>query len=108
MKKSFTSLSFIDFKKIQGKRPLFVKRGRFFNCAYFPGEELKISCVVSKKKAKNAVTRNLIRRRFREAVRKLLEKTLVKKGFYVVSVNISGVEKVSFFELQKDIESLIS
>ena len=108
MKKSPKSLSFVDFKKIQGKRPLSVKRGRFFSIAYFPDQNTRFSFVISKKKTKKAVLRNRIKRKSKACLFEILQSSEPKMGFYVISATISGVEAVAHEELLQEIKSLLS
>ncbi len=108
MKKSPKSLSFVDFKKIQGKRPLSVKRGRFFSIAFFPDENMRFSFVVSKKKTKKAVSRNRIKRKSKACLLEILQSGEPKTGFYVINAIISGIEDVTHEELLQEIKSLLS
>jgi|GEM_PF-3541957 len=107
MKKSIKSLSFVDFKKIQGKRPLSLKKGRFFNLAYFNEVDIRFSFVVSKKKSKKAVSRNKIKRRSRMCLLKSLSLNELKNGLYIFNVSVSGVENVMYEELFEDIRNLV-
>lgn len=107
MKKSIKSLSFVDFKKIQGKRPLVLKKGRFFNLAYFHDQDTRFSFVVSKKKTKKAVLRNKIKRRSKMCLLEILQIYKPKNGFYVFNVSVVGVENIAYKDLLEDIKNLI-
>lgn len=107
MKKSIKSLSFVGFKKIQGKRPLVLKKGRFFNLAYFHDQDTRFSFVVSKKKTKKAVLRNRIKRRSKMCLLENIQVHSPKSGFYIFNVSVSGVETVMHKDLLEDIKNLI-
>lgn len=108
MKKSIKSLSFVDFKKIQGKRPLVLKKGRFFNLAYFQDKDTRFSFVVSKKKTKKAVLRNRIKRRSKMCLLENIQVYKPKNGFYVFNVSVLGVETVRYKDILEDIKNLIA
>lgn len=60
--------------------------------------------LVTKKVSKKAVIRNKVKRRLREAVRKLLPKT--KKGIDVVVGALPGLENRDFWDIAATIEAL--
>ena len=50
-------------KDFKGSKPKIAYRGAFFDISLSPGTETKFACIVSKKRIKRAVDRNLARRR---------------------------------------------
>ena len=68
-----------------------------------PADKVEFVISVSKKVAKKAVTRNLIKRRIRPILR-----TLALKPAKYLLIAKPGVEKVKGTELRKELEKLIS
>lgn len=88
-------------------------KGKRFPCVYFNifykesgEEEVKIGFVVPSSVAKKAVLRNKIKRRAREILRMLLND--FKNPYLIVFLFKKDVLKLSFKELKKEIESVLS
>ncbi len=75
-----------DFKQA---RPKVFFRGEFFDVALLPGEISKFACVISKKKVKRAVDRNIIKRRMLEGVK---GRTLLKPQYIVFYIKTKALE----------------
>jgi ribonuclease P protein component len=76
----------------------------FSGILYPTGKSTKFSVVVSKKTARTAVSRNLIRRRFYSAVGPLLKE--IKTAALVVFYPKIEAAKTSFVELEKEIKNV--
>ena len=72
-------------------------------CIISNGEELRLSCVVSKKVASNAVTRNSVKRKMREALKCIS----LPSGIYVVYAK-KPAKKASVQEMIRDLKILFS
>jgi ribonuclease P protein component len=88
-----------------------LKKGKIFSsdCLYI--KTLPISekhsifaFVVSSKVAKKAVERNKLKRRARHIIKKMLPK--IEKGLGVIIFFKKGVEKMTFSELEKEINDI--
>ena len=75
-----------------------------FSLRVLPGDEVKIAVPVSKKIAKKAVTRNLIRRRVRPILRELISN--LKPATYMIIAK-AGAEKIKGKELKEELVRLI-
>ena len=75
-----------------------------FSLRVLPGDEVKIAVPVSKKIAKKAVTRNLIRRRVRPILRELVSN--LKPATYMIIAK-AGAEKIKGKELKEELVRLI-
>jgi len=103
-------------KKHRINRKLFkevAKKGKSFSYPYFSvkiapnGEnQSRFTFVVSSKVAKRAVDRNKIKRRARNIVAKNLNK--IKNPINAIIFFKKGVEKLTFAELQKQINDIFS
>lgn len=82
--------------------------GRFFTLLIGPafGESMKYACVVSKKAAAKAVSRNSIKRRCREAIRS--ECKAVGKPRTFVFYAKSSAAGASFADIRRDIKELLT
>ena len=101
-KNSLTSVEFMTFKATRRIN------GRFFTLLIGPAfaDRLKYACVVSKKVARKAVSRNLIKRRCREAIRG--EHTEGAKPRSLVFYAKSSATEASFADVREDVKSLLS
>lgn len=88
-----------------------LKKGKIFSSDYLYIKTLPISekhsaftFVVSSKVAKRAVERNKLKRRARHIVKKILPK--IEKGLGVIIFFKKGVEKMTFSELEKEINDI--
>jgi ribonuclease P protein component len=89
-----------------------IDKGRYYNTDHFSlraavpeGEVARVAVSVSKKTARKAVLRNLMRRRVYSSVRDLLPS--LKPGLYLV-VAKPGVVKVKGEDLNKELQQLFS
>lgn len=62
--------------------------------------------IVSTKISKKAVVRNKIKRRLREIIRKRIKK--IENGFDFVFITRPGIEKLTYQELEKRIEEILT
>ena len=83
----------------EGNRPKVFFRGNFFDVAIIPTDTQKFACVISKKKVKRAVTRNLIKRRILSAVK---ENKPEKKGHFIFYIK-SNAEGVAYSIIKEEI-----
>lgn len=81
------------------------KSSKFFSLrAVFGSEKKQFSIVVSKKVAKNATDRNLLKRRFYEVIKKIEDQ--FSFGRYVFFVK-SPAREASFSEIKEEITKMI-
>ncbi len=101
-KNSLTSTEFMRFK------PTRRINGRFFTLLIGPafGEVVKYAAVVSKKTAQKAVSRNLIKRRCRAAIRG--EHSGAAKPCSLVFYAKSSAKDASFAEIREDVKKLLA
>jgi ribonuclease P protein component len=95
-------LSHADFKTL---RPAQRLHGRFFSLSIAPhGSGIKWACVVSKKVAAKAVTRNLIKRRSRSTLTPLLKHARAPHALVFTAKR--GAAEATFAELKNDLHEL--
>lgn len=102
-------ISHADFKKIEGLR-LRRERGVYFALSHgsLPDGghgKLQIACVISKGNAAKAACRNLIKRRFREAIRNYAAN--IKKPAVLIFYANKNAKTAAFDEIRKDVARLI-
>lgn len=90
-----------------------LKKGKIFSSDYLHIKTLSIpekhsvfAFVVSFKVTKKAVERNKLKRRARHIIKKILPK--IKKGLGVIIFFKKGVEKMTFPELEKEINDIFN
>jgi ribonuclease P protein component len=66
----------------------------------------RFAFIVSTKISKEAVVRNKIKRRLREIIHKRLP--AIKSGFDCIVVTRSGIEKLSYREMEEKIEEILT
>lgn len=106
-KNSLTHADFVRVEQAKFRR----ERGSLFILSYgiLPGQklaELKVACVVSKKTAARAATRNLIKRRWRAAMLECLP--AVPAPLTLVFYAMKPAVGASFTEIRIDIAALVA
>ena len=104
------SLTREDFVRA-GKAKLRRARGALFILAFgrLPGQktaEIKASCVVSKKTASRATERNLIKRKWREAMRSNLSG--IPAPCMLIFYAMRPAKDASFADIKIDVEALVA
>jgi len=96
------SLTGEEIRNLSGKR----LHGRFFSLlvAPLPGKHAKCACVVSKKVAREAPKRNLIKRRSRAVCSTKVKS--IQKPIALVLYAKKGVDAASFVDIRADITDL--
>lgn len=91
-----------EIRHLSGKR----LHGRFFSLFYapLPGKHAKCACVVSKKVAREAPKRNLIKRRCRAVCATKVRD--IEKSLALVLYAKKGADTASFADLRTDIMEL--
>lgn len=90
-----------------------LKRGKIFSSDHlyikilsFPEKYSVFAFVVSSKISKKAVERNKIKRRARHIIKKIMPK--IEKGLGVIFFFKKGVERITFSELEKEINDILN
>ena len=92
-----------DFATVAKKRPIRLSEG-VFSLVFYPNTlNTKVSCVISKKNAKKAVTRHAIKRLVYKA---FLKYPTIKTGWYVFFLR-SSLPKYTFAEVSSQIGLLL-
>jgi len=92
-----------DFKNVfSNGRKVF---GKVFNIRFLPNLEKssRISVIVSNKISKKATARNLIKRRVREIIRKILPK--LKQNYDIIITVLSPASSLDFHQLESEVVS---
>lgn len=90
-----------DFKRVYQKGSFFSVN--LFSLNYLPNKmpHTRLGVVITKKVAAKSVERNLLKRRFREAARKIY--TEIPSGFDVIIVIKEKAKGVKFEEIEKEL-----
>jgi ribonuclease P protein component len=91
-------------KDFSGLKTRIIFRGTYVDVATFPSETTRFACVVSKKRVKRAVDRNVIRRK----VYSTLHKITLKKSHFVIIYPKQNVLSSSHINLEKEISSVFA
>jgi len=94
------------FEEIFKKGKIFSSSNLSLKIAPTAENRSRFAFVVSSKVAKRAVDRNKIKRRARHIVKKMLPK--IEKGLGVIIFFKKGVEKMTFSELEKEINDIFN
>ncbi len=97
-----------ELKRLSGAGPMKRLHGSLFSLSYAPieGNCAKIATVVSKKVARSAVDRNMIKRRSRAALGKVVPTASLP--YALVFHAKKGAGEASFVRIREDIESLVA
>ncbi len=100
-----SSITSAEFRRFKATRRI---HGRFFSLLIGPSfaEYTKYACVVSKKVSTKAVSRNLIKRRCREVIRK--EEMQGGKPLSIVFYAKSTAVGATFADMKADIQNLLA
>ncbi|MEK7664613.1 MAG: ribonuclease P protein component [Patescibacteria group bacterium] len=69
-------------------------------------KENRFGFIVSQKVSKKAVIRNKIKRKLREIIRLKIKNSQLLSGKDIILISLPGIEKISFFEIEKLAEKI--